>query len=68
MLGEEFNTWSANPFSDMIFVIVSIYVINLGYLEDRCSRFMELSDGSTKESNKMLVGLDTVAVISNTNK
>lgn len=66
MLGEKFEMWPANPLSNAILITVSMHVINLGYLEDGPPCFTEFSNGSTKESNKMLVGLDTTAVIPET--
>lgn len=45
-----------------------MYITNLNYLEDKSSYFMELPNGGTEKSNKILVGLDIIAVISNTNK
>ncbi len=66
MLGEEFKTWPADPLPDTILITVGIHVTNLGYLEDRPPHFTELLDGSTKESNKMLVRLDIAAIIPET--
>ncbi len=43
-----------------------MHISNLSYLEDGPSRFTELPDGGTEESNRILVGLDTAAVIPET--
>lgn len=66
MLGEEFKMWPADPFFNATLVIVSRYITKLGNLEERFSRFIELPNGNTEKSNKMLVKLDIVVVISET--
>ncbi len=66
MFREEFETWPANPHSDAPLITFGIHVINLGYLEDGPPCFTELPDSGTEESNRMLVGLDTAAVIPET--
>ncbi len=43
-----------------------MHVTNLGYLEDKPPHFTELLNDNTEELNKMLVGLDTAAVIPET--
>ena len=67
MLEEEFETRPTDPLSNAIFIIVDIYIINLGYLENRPLHFMELLDSGTKEFNKILVGLNIATVIPETN-
>ncbi len=66
MLGKEFETWPADPLSDAILITVGMHFTNLGYLEDGPPRFMEFPNGGTEELNRMLVGLDTTAVIPET--
>ncbi len=66
MLGEEFETWPADPFPDATLITVGMHITHLSYLEDRPPRFTELPDSGTEESNRMLVGLDTAGVISET--
>ncbi len=66
MLGEEFETWPADLLPDTTLVTVGMHVTNLGYLEDRPPYFTELPEGGTEESNRMLIGLDTAAVIPKT--
>ncbi len=63
MLGKEFETWPADPLSDPTLITVGMCVTNLGYLEDGSRRFTKLPNSGTEESNKMLVELDTAAVI-----
>lgn len=63
MFGKEFEIWTADLFPDVTLIIVGIYVTNLSYLKDRPLWFIKLLDGGTKESNKMLVGLNIVVVI-----
>lgn len=58
--------WSTDPLSNATFIMVDIHVINLGYLKKGSLRFTKLSNSGTEESNKMLVGLDIAAVISET--
>ncbi len=60
MLGEKFEKWPADLFPNTTLVTIGNYVTNLGYLEDRSSYFIE-------KSKKILVGLDTAAVIPKTN-
>ena len=67
MLGEEFKTWPADLLSNATLVILNMHVTNLDYLEDGPLCFMELLDGNTEKSNKMLVGLNTAAVIPKSN-
>ncbi len=67
MLREEFETWPVDPLPDTTLIIVGMHVTKLGYLEDGPPCFTELPDGGTEESNRMLVGLDTAAVIPETN-
>lgn len=67
MLGAKFETWPADSPSEAIFVKVGMYVTNLGYLEERSPCFTELPDRNTEESNRILIGLDIVAVIPETN-
>lgn len=66
MLGKKFKTWPADSLSNTIFVIMGIYVTNIGYLEDGSSCFTEISDGGIEESNKILKKLNIVAVIPKT--
>ncbi len=66
MLREEFEIWPTDPLPDMILITIGMHVTNLGYLKDGPPRFTELLDGGTKESNRMLVGLNTAAVIPET--
>ena len=68
MFGEGFNTWSIDPFPNTTFITVSMHVISLRYLEDGSLYFTELPDSGTEELNRMLVGLDTTAVIPNIDK
>lgn len=55
--------WPADSLPNATLVTVGIYVTNLNYLEDGSFCFMELLDGGTEESNRILVELDTAAVI-----
>ncbi len=66
MLGEEFETWPADPLPDTTLITVGMHITNLGYLEDGPPCFTELPDGGTEELNRMLVGLDTAAIIPET--
>lgn len=66
MLEKEFEMWPANFFFDTIFITIGMHVTNLGYLEDRSPYFTKFSYGSIEELNKILVRLDTVAVIPKT--
>lgn len=63
MLREKFETWLADFFSNTILVLIGIYVINLGYLEDGSRYIIKLLDSSIKESNRILVELDIVTII-----
>lgn len=67
MFGIEFKTWSANLFSNGTFITISIYIINLGYWENRPSCFTEFPDCGIKESNRIWVGLDIATIIPKTN-
>lgn len=67
MLKEEFEMWPADLFPNTTLITIGIYVINFGYLEDGPPCLMKFPDGDTKELNKMLVGLDTTAIIPKTN-
>ena len=58
--------WPADPLSNATLIIIGMYVINLGYLKDRPPYFTELLDGGTKESNWILVRLNTAVVIPKT--
>ena len=64
---EEFELWPTDPFSNMTFVTVCIHITNLSYLEDRSPHFSELLNSGIEELNRILVGLDTAAIISGTN-
>lgn len=66
MLGRKFETWPATSFSNTIFVIFGIHVIDLSFLKNGLLYFTELPNNGTKKSNRMLVGLDTAAVIQKT--
>lgn len=66
MLGEKFETWPANPLSNAILVIVGMHVTNMDYLKDKSPHFTELSNGSMKELNRLLVRLDIAVLISQT--
>ena len=68
MLGEEFDMWSADSFPNVTFIMVCMHVTSLGYLENGPLCFTELLDGGIKESNRMLIGLDTAAIIPDTDK
>lgn len=67
MLGEEFKTWSADPFLNATYVTMSMHITNLGCLENGSSCFTELLDGVMEKLNRMLVGLNIAVVISETN-
>ena len=67
MLKEEFETWSIDHLPNTTLIIFGIHITNVGYLEDRCPYFIELSDGNIEESNKILIELDTTAIILKTN-
>lgn len=41
-----------------------MHIINLGYLENKFSHLTKSPDSSAEESNRMLVELDIVAIIS----
>ena len=56
-------TWLADLLPDATFIIVGIHVTNLSYLEDKSLCFIELLDNNTEESNRMLVGQNTAAII-----
>lgn len=64
MLEEEFKTWPADAIPDAILLILGIYVINLGYLEDRSPRVIELLDDGTEGLN---FGLDHATAIPDNN-
>ena len=66
ILGKEFETWPTDPLSDVTFITVSIYLINLNYLKNGSCCFTEFSNRDTEESNKILVGLDKAIVIPKT--
>ena len=66
MLKEEFKMWPVDLLPDAILITVGIYIINLGYLEDKFPCFIEFSDGNIDKLNRMLVGLDTTAIIPET--
>ncbi len=51
----------------MTLITVGMDVTNLGYLRDGPPHFTKLPDSGTKESNRMLIGLNTAAVIPETN-
>lgn len=63
MLGEEFETWPANIFSDPTLITVVMHITNLGYLKDRLLHFTEFLDDGTEKLNRILVGLNIAAVI-----
>ena len=44
-----------------------MHIINLNYLKDRLFCFTKLLDNGIKELNRILVGLNTIAVILKTN-
>ncbi len=66
ILGEKFEMWLADPLPDMTFIIVGMYVINLGYLEDGPFCFTELTNSDIEELNRMLIGLHTTTIIPKT--
>ena len=66
MLKEEFETWLADPLSNATLIIVGIYAINLSYPKDGPFCFIELPNSNIEESDKILIGLDTVIVIPKT--
>lgn len=68
MLGEEYKTWPINPLLDGILVTIGIHVIKLGYLEDGSPHFTKLLEGGTEDSNRMLLRLDSAAIILETDK
>ena len=59
--------WPADLFSNAILIIISIYITNLGYLQDKSLYFTELSNGSIEELKKILIKLDITAIISEIN-
>lgn len=63
MLRKEFKTWPSDPSPDATLLAFGMHITNLGYLEDRASCVMELSDGSTERLDLGL-GLDHAAGIS----
>ncbi len=63
MLREELEIWPADLIPDAILFVLSIYVINLGYLEDGAPYIIELLDGDMRELDLGL-GLNYNAIIS----
>lgn len=66
MLGKEFEIQPTDFLSDITLVTVGIYINNLNYLDDRLSYFMELLDNGMEELSRMLIRLNTAAVIAKT--
>ena len=48
--------------------MIFMQVISLGYLKNGPICFTKLPDSGTKESNRLLGGLDTAVIISDTNE
>lgn len=63
MFENEFKTLLVDLFSNTTLAIVNMHITNLGYLEDKLFCFTKLLDSGIEELNKMLLGLDTAAVI-----
>ena len=58
--------WPVNLFFNVTLITIGMYVTNLGYLEDKFLYFTKLSNGNIEELDKILVGLDIAAIISET--
>lgn len=67
MLGEEFKTWPADSIPITKLLTIGIHVTNFGNLEDGLPYFTELPDSGIKESDRMLIRLNTAAVILDNN-
>lgn len=63
ILREKFKIWQVDPFFDTIFITLSLYVLNLSYLEDKSFCFTKFIDSGIKELTKILIRLDTAAII-----
>ena len=63
MLGEKFEIWPADPLFNATLIIIGTNVTYLGYLKDRSPCFTKLTDNDMKESKRILIGLDTIAII-----
>lgn len=63
MLRKEFVILPIDSLFNATIITVDIHVINLDYPEERHFCLTELSDGSKEKLNRILVGLNTTAVI-----
>lgn len=63
MFEKEFKTLSIDLFSNITLAIVNIHITNLDYLEDKLLCFIKLLNSGIEELNRMLLGLNTSAVI-----
>lgn len=67
MLVKEFKMWLADFLFVTTLIIGGMYITNLSYLKDGFFCFTEHLDSSTEMLNRILIGLDTAAVISKMN-
>lgn len=63
MLGKESEMWPADPLPNVTLITVRIQITHMGYLEEASSLFTEHSDGGIEKSNKLLIELNTTAII-----
>lgn len=57
-----------DAFSNTKLITISMFINNLGYLEDKSLHFMKILNSGLEKINKMLVGLDKTAIIPKINK
>ena len=50
----------------MIFITISMYIINLSYLEDKLFYFTKLPNGDIEKLDRILIRLDISAIIPKT--
>lgn len=63
MLGNKFKSWPVNSFFNVIFIIIDMHITYLSNVEAKLPHSTKLSDDNTKKFQKMLVRLDTAAII-----
>lgn len=66
IFGEAFKMWSVDSLPNRTLITVSMHITNLDHLKDKTPRSTELPDSGMEKSNRILIGLDTVAIIPET--
>lgn len=67
MLKEKFEIWLADPISNVILIILGMYITNRSYLKNRSSHFTKVLNNGREKFDRTWEEIDNAITISNNN-